>query len=189
MEQEQEGGFDGDSEHRRRRFHDEFTGFVVENAPALVAFVARSFPRLEADAQDLAQDAFAIVYARWDQVRSAPSPRGYLFKVARNRAYDVWKPRAVVHLTDDVWILDRAQHSGAIDDVGGTLAMSRFLASMPFTRRKVALLWLYHALAPRDIARRLGMAVGTVKCHQQRIREQARLVYEAEGAASPVRAG
>jgi DNA-directed RNA polymerase specialized sigma24 family protein len=36
------------------------------------------------EAEDLAQDALARVYVRWDEVASMDSPEGYLFKTALN---------------------------------------------------------------------------------------------------------
>ena len=58
------------------------------------AFFGDSYPRLaralyllvhdRAEAEDLAQEAFARVYERWDQVGAMESPTGYLFRVGLN---------------------------------------------------------------------------------------------------------
>jgi RNA polymerase sigma-70 factor (ECF subfamily) len=58
-------------------FHDEYERLYK----ALCLFTGRAH-----EAEEVAQEAFVIVWERWDRVASMDSPVGYLYRVAMNAA-------------------------------------------------------------------------------------------------------
>lgn len=52
-------------------------------------------------AEDITQDAFLILVRKWPDVRNHPSPRAWLFTVARHLAFDTFKERSREFLTEE----------------------------------------------------------------------------------------
>jgi RNA polymerase sigma-70 factor (ECF subfamily) len=112
-----------------------------------------------AEAEECVQDAFARLIGRWGQVRRYDDPEAWLRKVAlgfasnrhrklRNGVRARWRhgpPADLPALTAD-----------AVD-------VARALALLPFAQRQVLVLQHYLGLDVDQIARELGVPVGTVK--------------------------
>ncbi len=78
-------GDEGDA-HRQAVLDATFTGFFSSNRDAAIRFLNR----LEADrgmVEDVTQEAFLAVRARWDTVREYSDPTAWLMVVAKNKVY------------------------------------------------------------------------------------------------------
>lgn len=147
------------------------TGVVPAAAAADAEFAAlyeRQFPRLvralqlagsAAEAEDLAQEAFARTLLHWWRVRHGANPAGYVFRVAFRL-----ERRRTGH--------ERFARGGdpagvaAADDYGEATVradLERALSRMPSARRRCAVLALLADLPPAEIARALRIAPSTVR--------------------------
>ncbi|HVF04461.1 MAG TPA: RNA polymerase sigma factor [Frankiaceae bacterium] len=106
-------------------------------------------------ANDIAQEAFTRLLARWVGVRE---PRAYLFHVATNLARDAWHARVRAA---------RYAESAAATSAGAEPAPDRSvldaIARLPRRHREVVLLHYYADLAVPDVAAVVHRPAGTVK--------------------------
>ncbi|MDR6624477.1 RNA polymerase sigma factor [Caulobacter segnis] len=141
------------------------------DAPWLKASLRRWFgPRIEADAEDLVQEA----YLRLAQARPAQiaEPRALLTRVAANLAKDLLRRRAV-----------RAQHAQRVhgeakDPQIAASALDILLAkeailSLPEAYLEVFVLRRFHGLTYEEIATRCGLTVKGVEWRLARAVEHA----------------
>ena len=105
-----------------------------------------------ADAEDVAQDAFARVHLRGDRV---DRPGAYLRRCVVNGALDVLRRRK---LADRVRSL-RAENSTAL----GADELSDALAALPDRQRAALVLRFYQGLSEREVAEALDVRPGTAK--------------------------
>jgi RNA polymerase sigma-70 factor (sigma-E family) len=111
-------------------------------------------------AEDLAQDALARVYWRWPLARRLDRPDQYTRKVLVNRYRSLLR-RALVE----------ARHAGRVDapvdgqpaDHDGSLALWAAVRRLPPRQRAVLVLRYQQDLPEAEVARLLGLSVGTVK--------------------------
>jgi RNA polymerase sigma factor (sigma-70 family) len=106
-----------------------------------------------ADAEDVAQDAFARVHLRGDRV---DRPGAYLRRCVVNGALDVLRRRRT--LADRVRAL-RAEDSTVL----GADELSDALAALPDRQRAALVLRFYQGLSEREVAEALGVRPGTAK--------------------------
>jgi RNA polymerase sigma-70 factor (sigma-E family) len=139
-------------------------------------------------AEDAVCDAFAKVYARWRR-GGIDNVDAYLRQAVVNTLRSGWRRRAVEQRTDaGVRQLVRSAHAAAAgfeQRVVERDAIWAALAELSDGQRRVLVLRYYEDLSEIEIARLLGIAVGTVK--SQAARGLARLqrlldAYRAEGA-------
>jgi RNA polymerase sigma factor (sigma-70 family) len=120
-------------------------------------------------AEDLAQEAFARMYPKWED---AASPRAYLratiVNVCRN-----WH-RANTHERNKLPLLaDAAAVDLAFDELGDAVA------ALPFRQRAVLVLRYHQGLSELEIAGALGCRPGTVKSLASRALAQLKKEIEA----------
>jgi RNA polymerase sigma-70 factor (sigma-E family) len=136
-----------------------FTEFVRARGAALhrTAFLLTGDWAL---AEDLLQTALAKSYPRWDRIESA-DPEGYVRAVVANTYATWWRRRwrgEVPHEalpdapTDDRWA-----------DVDARAALTEALDRLPRRMRAVVVLRFHEDMTETDVARALGVSVGTVK--------------------------
>lgn len=109
-------------------------------------------------AEDVVQDAFAKLHGRFDRVAN---PGGWL-RVAvvngcRNEHRRLGRARRHTHR------LDRRPDHPAAEDSGPTPELIASLRRLPLRQRTVVVLRFYQDLTEADIARTMGISVGTVK--------------------------
>lgn len=124
----------------------------------------------EAEAEEVVQEAFAVVHERWDRL---VRPGGYLRGCVVNRSRDLLRRRAVAHRL-------RRAHSSAPVEASGLGADHLFdaLAVLPPRRRIAVVLRYYEGRTEAEIAELLGVRPGTVKSMLHRALAQLREVIE-----------
>lgn len=164
-----------------------FLALVVELRPELHRYCARMTGSI-ADGEDVVQDAFARAYYELSGLRQLPALRGWLFRIAHNRALDFMRShehRVNEPLAAATEVIDEA--AGEADqqisrEQAIRLAVSRFLELAPAQRSCVVLKdVLGHSL--EDIGAILGLSVQSVKAALHRGR--SRLAALAESAPVP----
>ena len=123
---------------------------VVRHAYALTGNIA--------DAQDIAQEAFARAWQRWETVRACESPEAWVRRVATNLATSRFRrertARAVVHQ-----LIARDVPEISPD----TVALVAGLRTLPERQRVVLVLHYLADLPVEQIAAELRAPVGSVK--------------------------
>ena len=144
------------------------------------SFFRRTYPRLaqasllltgsREEAQDVAQDALARVYARWDRVRGMNSPEGYVYRTALN----IVRKRAKRASPD----LESPSADGRAQDPSIDIAerdrVMRALKSLPDGQREVLVLTEWLDLDNKEVARALRIAESSVRVRLHRARSNLR---------------
>jgi RNA polymerase sigma-70 factor (sigma-E family) len=136
-------------------------------------------------AEELAQEAMARTYAVWPRVRRYQRPAAYARKVLVNRHRSVLR-RAVVEARHLVTSPPQDRHEP--DFGGGDLVLWQALQQLS-SRQRAGVVLRYHLDLPEaEVARLLGVPLGTVKSlvHRglARLRDQLGPEYAAERLTS-----
>jgi RNA polymerase sigma-70 factor (sigma-E family) len=123
-------------------------------------------------AEEVAQDAFVAVHARWRRLRDPDKALAYLRQTVVNRSRSALRHRVVVerHLASE---RGRGQLAEPPSD-DAVMATERrrtvlsALASLPTRQREVLTLRYYADLSEAEIADALGISRGSVKSHASR---------------------
>jgi RNA polymerase sigma-70 factor (ECF subfamily) len=157
------------------------------DSAALAAFYDRHAPRVlgllvrlvadRAEAEDLLQQVFFEVWTRagqFDPTRSSPTT--WLLLIARSRGLDRARRRSVtVGLAGVAEPVTRAEVGAELERSETGQQVAAALARLPEEQRQAILLAFHGGLTHEEIARQLGLPLGTVKSRirigMQRLRE------------------
>jgi len=107
-------------------------------------------------AEDVAQEAFARTLGHWRRVRLGTNPPGYVYRTAFRLSRSHWKRE----YTSEP---DQASRSDTAEEAVSNLGLEAALRRMPARRRACATLCFVVGLTPKEAARSLGIAEGTVR--------------------------
>jgi RNA polymerase sigma-70 factor (sigma-E family) len=126
------------------------------------------------EADELAQDAFARTYAAWGRLRRADRAAAYARKVLVNRHRSLLR-RAVVEARYALTQRDEVPYEP--DFSGDDQVLWQALRQLPARQRSALVLRFYLDLPEAEVARLLGVPIGTVKSwvHRGLARMRARL--------------
>ena len=111
-------------------------------------------------AEDLAQEAMVRTYAAWPRVRGYDRPAAFARKVLLNRHRSLLR-RAVVEARQR--LPGRAEDQHQPDFGGDDLVLWQALRHLPARQRAAIVLRFYLDLPEAEVARLLGLPLGTVK--------------------------
>jgi len=111
-------------------------------------------------AEDVAAEAMARTYARWERVESLPWLDAWVLRVTANLALDA--ARRQRPLADPPAVVESE------DAIATRLAMVAALNRLPRRQREAVALHYLAGLTDDEVARALGIAEGTVKSHVHR---------------------
>jgi RNA polymerase sigma-70 factor (ECF subfamily) len=157
---------------------DSFERFFLAHYDSIV----RSLTMITGDherASDAAQEAFIKAYARWGSLRSYDLPEAWVRRVAINRCRDTHRSdrRRADRERPDV----APPTSSPADGVVGRTIAVQLVQHLPPRQRTVAVLFYLDDLSIEEIARTLGLRVGTVKFHLSKARHRLREVLLRDG--------
>ena len=121
-------------------------------------------------AEEVVQDAFVAVHARWSRLRDPDRALAYLRQTVVNRSRSALRHRAVVarHLAREAGPADApAADQPALASDRRTVVLDAMRA-LPQRQREVLALRYYLDLSEADIADALGISRGAVKSHASR---------------------
>lgn len=152
----------------------EFAALFQLHYPRLVRALALSGLG-PADAEDVAQEAFARTLGHFWRVRHGENPAGYVFRVAFRLAR---RRAGAPELASPL--------SAAAPDAEATTraAVEAALAAMPAARRRCAVACLIAGLTPLEVARALHCAPGTVRKHLAAARADLQIALDDEATFS-----
>jgi RNA polymerase sigma-70 factor (ECF subfamily) len=125
------------------------------------------------EAEDLAQEALACVYERWDRVRRMESPLAYLYTVATNlhrRRVRRFVRRVILQSNAGEGLTQR----GPEDEVEARSDVLSALASLPLKLREALVLAEWLDLDSDELGRRLGIAASSARARVHRARAAVR---------------
>lgn len=158
---------------------------LVRQHQAMVFSIAWHMLRDRAVAEELAQDVFLSLHQHMAELESPEHVQFWLRRVTSNRALDVARRR----LRRPMVSLENAPEPVALTPTGDPLlgtALKKLVAALPEKSRAIVVLRYQEDLDPAEIAKILGIPVGTVKSQLQRalalLREKlSRVVGPASG--------
>ncbi len=144
--------------------------------------------RNEADAQDLAHDAYARVHRAMDEQR-VEQPKAFLFTTARRLALNQLKRRQLAPVTPTAGnVIELApSHAPGVERVVMAREewerLERAIAGLPEGCRTVLLLCKVDHLSHAEIGARLGIAISTIEKQHARALRLLRAAMEESGDA------
>ena len=151
------------------QFYDAAVRRVVRHVYALTGNLA--------DAQDIAQEAFARAWQRWDSVRGCDAPEAWVRRVATNLATSRFRRARTARAA--AWQLVARQVPEISPD---TVALVMALRTLPERQRVVLVLHYLADLPVAQIAAELRCPVGSVKAWLWRGREALAVAMSEECA-------
>jgi RNA polymerase sigma-70 factor, ECF subfamily len=131
-----------------------------------------------AQAQDIAQEAFARALARWNRIAAYDDPLAWVLRVAWNLATSRWRQ---LRRFDLFAAQQRTEHVPAPS--ADRIALGEALATLPMKLRRAIVMHYLADMSLGEIAEREGVPVGTVKSwlHRGRTALAAALAGPGEG--------
>ena len=140
---------------------------LVKQHQAMVFSIAWNMLRERAVAEELAQDVFLSLHEHLAELESPSHVLFWLRRVTSNRALDEARRRQRRPMVS----LEQAPEPVTLAAVGDPLlgaALQKLVAALPEKARAIVVLRYQEDLDPTEIARVLGIPVGTVKSQLQR---------------------
>jgi RNA polymerase sigma-70 factor, ECF subfamily len=130
------------------------------------------------EAEDLAQEAMARVYERWDRVRLADSPPAYAYRLAFNLNRKRLRRLEVRRRKDPA----PPPASSATEEAEDRAELLRALATLPVAQREAVLLVEFLDLDAEEAGRWLSIAPSSVRGRLHRARSSLRELLEIRDA-------
>ncbi|GLW64040.1 hypothetical protein Arub01_22840 [Actinomadura rubrobrunea] len=160
--EEADGGESGDGEVAvEEAFRREFRLFFERHHRDLARLAHLMLGDPDA-ADDLAADALAAAWHRWDRVRGSDHPLAYVRRIVLNMCHS--RIRALVRERDRLAAIGATvQEHADGPDVSAVLDVRAALQRLPERKRACVVLRFAFDLSEKETARVLGITVGTVK--------------------------
>jgi RNA polymerase sigma-70 factor (ECF subfamily) len=128
---------------------------------------ARRVVASDAEADDIASEAFARALVRWSTVRDLPHRDAWVVRVASNLALDAVRTRS---RRERILIVQRAAEAvgDGTEASAERMALVLALAGLPRRQREVIALRYLMGLPEAEVAAALGLSSNTVKTHLAR---------------------
>jgi RNA polymerase sigma factor (sigma-70 family) len=117
-----------------------------------------------AAAEDATAEAFARAYAHWDTVADHPNPRAWVLRVAWNYHWSSWRK------WEGRWSADLPGPTPLAAEPWSDPDLVAAIRGLPQGQREVIVLVALGEMTPSQVARVLGIAVGTVRSQLFRAR-------------------
>jgi RNA polymerase sigma-70 factor (sigma-E family) len=151
---------EADATAAKTSFDDEYP--ALYRSAYRVAF--RLLGRRE-EAADLAQEACARAYSRWNRIGRFDCPGAWVAKVAGNLAIDARRRENTAQRHVDSYVAPHPEDGAREDE---RVDLHRALLTLPRRQREVVLLRFVADQPEAAVAAALGCSLGTVKSHASR---------------------
>ncbi|MFL5650490.1 MAG: RNA polymerase sigma factor [Chloroflexota bacterium] len=172
---------DGEGEglvERARRGDDTAFGLLVEDRVQATLRVARAILGNEAEAQEVTQEAFVSAWRNLPRLRDADRFDAWLNRIVMNGCRDLLRHRRRVRQID----IDSLELPSA-DNAAAALETTSLLAAfdrLDIADRQILALHHLHDLPMAEVARQLGIPIGTAKSRLWSARRALERAMEAE---------
>ncbi len=117
---------------------------------------------LRADAEDVLQEVYALAYQNIGQLKNKDSFKFWLLSIARNKCNDYFRKQAV-RLEVPIEALEEKEFTDSRYGVAEVSIVQDTLEKLGDKDRQILYLYFWKELSQTEIAKRLGIPVGTVK--------------------------
>ena len=182
-----------DSPKSSKTLQDQASGESVRTA-TFVPFFRENYPRLVStmrlagalgSAEDLTQEAFAIVLTHWNSANASGSPEGYLFRCAFRLLAREFKTRKLPreHFVD----ASSVSTSDSFEETVCALdELTILVDKLPPRARACSVAYFALGMSTEEIANSLNITAGTVRKHLSDARASLRHGYYATQQDCPV---
>ncbi len=146
--------------------NEEYKKCVQNFADNVYRFVLKNI-RNQADAEDIVQNSFEILWKKHKEV-SFEKSKSYLFMVARNNMIDQIRKRKRAGISDDE---RQADQTVEMDYTGASEAIDFALSKLPSIQRECILLRDYEGYSYKEIGELTGLNESQVKVYIFRARK------------------
>ena len=157
---------------------------LVELIPRLRRY-ARALVGDRASADDLVQDTLERAWAKLHLYRRGTDLRAWLFTVMHNVHVNKVRATRVTDTLDDE--LPELAQRASQGDALLLRDLDRAIARLPSEQRAVLLLVTLEEMSYEEVARALGIPIGTVMSRLSRAREKLRMMMLGQGAAAKLK--
>jgi RNA polymerase sigma-70 factor (ECF subfamily) len=157
---------------------------LVELIPRLRRY-ARALVGDRASADDLVQDTLERAWAKLHLYRRGTDLRAWLFTVMHNVHVNKVRATRVTDTLDDE--LPELAQRASQGDALLVRDLDRAIARLPAEQRAVLLLVTLEEMSYEEVARALGIPIGTVMSRLSRAREKLRTMMLGQGAAAKLK--
>ena len=155
---------------------EEFAAAVTQHSRRMFR-AARSVLDSDADAEDAVGQAVLQAWQSLDKLRDKEAVRPWLVKIAVNCAYAQRRRQGKVVYLDDL------PQEPAAPEPPQTGGLWEAVSALPPDRRAAVTLFYYEDMPEREIAKVLGVPLGTVKSRLSRARKQLKeMLCDEEGS-------
>ncbi|TDD14551.1 SigE family RNA polymerase sigma factor [Nonomuraea diastatica] len=141
-------------------WEDEFREYVQARGPALLR-AAHQLTGHPLDAEDLLQNALTKTYLAWDRIEDRGALDGYVRRAMVNINISQWRRRKLEEYPSAD--LPETTTSEAVGGGEAHEQLEQALEELPERMRAAIVLRYYEDMTEPEIARTLGISVGTVK--------------------------
>ncbi|GAA3787632.1 SigE family RNA polymerase sigma factor [Sphaerisporangium flaviroseum] len=139
---------------------EEFREYVVARGPALLR-VAYQLTGQPADAEDLLQAALAKTYLAWDRINDRASLDGYVRRAMVNINISWWRRRKLEEYPSEELPESPIRDGPSPGEIHELLEEA--INRLPVRQRTAIVLRYYEDMSEPEIAKALGISIGTVK--------------------------
>jgi RNA polymerase sigma-70 factor (ECF subfamily) len=118
-------------------------------------------------AEDMAAEALARAYARWDSVSRLDSPQAWVLRVTTNLTIDAVRRQKLAMQALPALVVPETT-SRFDDDVAARIALVAALGALPRRQREAIALRYLAGLSEEEVSRSLDITPSSVRTHLQR---------------------
>ncbi|HWB41962.1 MAG TPA: RNA polymerase sigma factor [Gemmatimonadales bacterium] len=169
---------DAELVHSVRQGDRRAAGRLLERYLRACRAVALAVTGVEADADDVCQEALVVAVERIDDCRDPSRFGNWLFQIVRNRARNLVRSPAVRRTVplDDLAPAPGLSPAAEMERTELRERLLDALAEIPEAHREVVLLHDLEGWKHREIGERLGLPEGTVRSHLHHARRRLRQI-------------
>jgi RNA polymerase sigma factor (sigma-70 family) len=131
-----------------------------------------------AEAEELMQDAFLLVWERWERVRAMDDPLGYLYRTAMNLFRKRYR-RAALAIRRTIGLVPSSNDFSDADD---RQVVRHVLATLPPRQRAALVLTEMLGFTSKEAGNALGVTDGTIRSLTRHGRDAFRKEMEVDDA-------
>lgn len=129
-------------------------------------------------AEDALQEIFLKVYLHRSKYVEMQREKAWLYKIARNTAYDMLRKRRREFPIEKEQIADVLEKEGERVDIGSHYLYMEMMAQLNDVEREIVSLKIIAGLTHREIAKLLHMTTGSVKKRYERALNKLKTKYQ-----------
>lgn len=132
----------------------------------ILAFVD-SFVHSKADAEEIVQETFLVIWQNREKLLSIEHPRNYIYTIARNKTYDYLSKVSRTEKTiNNAWVNTSISLNNIDDQINlkeSTLLINRVLQTLSLQKQEIFNMSRYQHMSHEEIAEAVGLSKSRVK--------------------------